>query len=225
MTVAEFDIEFDVLYNNIKSASAPGLDGYEKSVFLTQAQRIFVQELSNKVDLSENEKRVLEKLTKQEALSIDATNGANAAISADSIFYLAPNALKINYEVLNITYSGVTKDIDVIPIKQDEYRVQKDNPFKKPNIYGLNPLAWRLDYGGETNSTIEIVPPNGVTINSYKVRYIKQPSPIILEDLSSLSLTIEGETSPATCVLNEFTHLPILQLAVNLAKQTYYENK
>ena len=38
MTTQEFSNEFDVLYNNIMSNAAPGLDEYEKSVFLTKAQ-------------------------------------------------------------------------------------------------------------------------------------------------------------------------------------------
>lgn len=38
MTCEEFSNEFDMLYNNIMSNQAPGLDEYEKSVFLTRAQ-------------------------------------------------------------------------------------------------------------------------------------------------------------------------------------------
>lgn len=38
MTNSEFSTEFDVLFNNITSNQAPGLDEYEKSVFLTKAQ-------------------------------------------------------------------------------------------------------------------------------------------------------------------------------------------
>ena len=37
MTVEEMDNMFDVLYNNITSNQAPGLNAYEKSVFLTKA--------------------------------------------------------------------------------------------------------------------------------------------------------------------------------------------
>ena len=37
MTTPEFSNEFDVLYNNIMSNAAPGLNEYEKSVFLTKA--------------------------------------------------------------------------------------------------------------------------------------------------------------------------------------------
>lgn len=38
MSVEEMDNMFDVLYNNITSNQAPGLDAYEKSVFLTKGQ-------------------------------------------------------------------------------------------------------------------------------------------------------------------------------------------
>jgi len=37
MTVEEFSNQFDVLFNNITSNAAPGLNEYEKSVFLTKA--------------------------------------------------------------------------------------------------------------------------------------------------------------------------------------------
>ena len=40
----EFSNEFDVLYNSITSNQAPGLDEYEKSVFLTKAQSEIIRE-------------------------------------------------------------------------------------------------------------------------------------------------------------------------------------
>ena len=47
MTNQEFSNEFDVLYNNIMSNQAPGLDEYEKSVFLTKAQNELVKNYFN----------------------------------------------------------------------------------------------------------------------------------------------------------------------------------
>ena len=47
MTNSEFSNEFDVLYNNITSNQAPGLDEYEKSVFLTKAQDEIVKAYFN----------------------------------------------------------------------------------------------------------------------------------------------------------------------------------
>lgn len=47
MTNPEFSNEFDVLYNSITSNQAPGLDEYEKSVFLTKAQDEIVKSYFN----------------------------------------------------------------------------------------------------------------------------------------------------------------------------------
>lgn len=47
MTTSEFSNEFDVLYNNIMSNQAPGLDEYEKSVFLTKAQNEILKNYFN----------------------------------------------------------------------------------------------------------------------------------------------------------------------------------
>lgn len=47
MTVTEMSNEFDILYNNIMSNQAPGLDEYEKSVFLTKAQSELILEYFN----------------------------------------------------------------------------------------------------------------------------------------------------------------------------------
>ena len=47
MTVQEFSERFDILYNNITSNQAPGLNEYEKSVLLTQAQSQLVKEYFN----------------------------------------------------------------------------------------------------------------------------------------------------------------------------------
>lgn len=47
MTVEEMDDMFEVLYNNITSNQAPGLNAYEKSVFLTKAQDEIVKNYFN----------------------------------------------------------------------------------------------------------------------------------------------------------------------------------
>lgn len=47
MNNSEFSNEFDVLYNSITSNQAPGLDEYEKSVFLTKAQDEIVKSYFN----------------------------------------------------------------------------------------------------------------------------------------------------------------------------------
>jgi hypothetical protein len=227
MTTEEFSNEFDILLNsylhkyNFGEVDKLAFDEYEKSVYLTKAQRIYIEGINFEKD--EQARRTLEKLVVQDSLSVVAggnVNSANADISTETVFYQSPtNLMKIVYEVLNITISDITKDINVVPIRTDEYHIQKNNPFKKPKSYGLGAGAWRLDYGGEVVSTLEIVPPPNVTINSYKVRYIKQPSPILLEDFSNNDVSIEGQNSSATCLLNDSCHYKILEIAVELALQ------
>lgn len=43
MTIPEFSDQFDVLYNNITSNQAPGLNEYEKSLFLTKSEKEIVK--------------------------------------------------------------------------------------------------------------------------------------------------------------------------------------
>ena len=47
MTPTDFREQFDLYYNNISSNQAPGLNDYEKSVFLTDAQEECVLGLYN----------------------------------------------------------------------------------------------------------------------------------------------------------------------------------
>lgn len=44
MTITEMSDQFDVLYNNITSNQAPGLNEYEKSIFLTKAEKEIVKD-------------------------------------------------------------------------------------------------------------------------------------------------------------------------------------
>ena len=47
MTTQEFSNEFDILYNNISSNAAPGLNEYEKSVLLSKAQLEIIRNYFN----------------------------------------------------------------------------------------------------------------------------------------------------------------------------------
>ena len=47
MDIQQFSAEFDLLYNNVTSNQAPGLNEYEKSLYLTKAQEEYVLSLYN----------------------------------------------------------------------------------------------------------------------------------------------------------------------------------
>ena len=92
-------------------------------------------------------------------------------------------------------------------------------PFKEP----LKWQAWRLISDSDTNIKAEIIAHSLDVINSYNVRYIRKPKPIILVDLSSEydNLTIDGESKVSECELSPEIHEEILQRAVELAKVIY----
>ena len=86
MTTSEFSNEFDVLYNSITSNQAPGLDEYEKSVFLTKAQDDIIKSYFNpksnksREGFDGNEKRQIDfsmimKSVKYEKITVRASSG------------------------------------------------------------------------------------------------------------------------------------------------------
>jgi len=72
-----------------------------------------------------------------------------------------------------------------------------------------------------TTSVVQIVPGPNDTIGSYIIRYVRRPRPIILENLGSEGLTIDGVSTETTCELDPILHQEILQRAVELAKAAY----
>lgn len=94
MTTSEFSNEFDVLYNSITSNQAPGLDEYEKSVFLTKAQDDIVKSYFNpksnksREGFDGNEKRQIDfsmimKSIKYEVINVKAATGTTVKQSTD----------------------------------------------------------------------------------------------------------------------------------------------
>lgn len=124
-----------------------------------------------------------------------------------------PEDLKIWF----ITYESVTldgdtpcldgKEIQVVPVTQDEYHRIKGNPFRRPN----SRRALRLDIN---ESKVELISEGN--IRNYLVRYLSKPEPIILLDLPD-GLSINNVKTKTECKLNPGIHRMILDLAVNLA--------
>ena len=53
------------------------------------------------------------------------------------------------------------------------------------------------------------------------MRYVSEPKPIIIEDLTTSNLSIDGYTEVMACELPEDCHEEILERAVTLAKLAY----
>lgn len=215
MTNPEFSIEFDILYNNISSNKAPGLNEYEKSVFLTKAQEQIVTELYsgrnttyNSFEETEEQRRYLHSLITTSSLE-ESTEIDDIITSNSSIYKLPENIMFITYETAILTGN---KEVTVYPVSQDELSKIIKNPFRGPS----NNRVLRLDLG---NNSIEVI--SNYDITKYLIRYIRKPNPIILVDLED-ELSINGVTEESECELDSSLHRTILDRAVALALQTMY---
>lgn len=235
MTLNEFSREFNILYDNIASNGAPGLNEYEKSVFLTQAQDELIKEnyspfnqFQKGFESNENRRTELGELVKSYSNSSPIIN-SQIAIDENSKFFEIPEEVYYILQeevVLNSSDSCVNgKIVSVVPTTHDDYNVQKKSPFRKPN----KNRVWRFNVS-KLNSTkvVELISP--YDIGKYKMRYLKKPKPIILvnfesdPELTGLGLTIEGLNVQTECELYDEFHRNILNRAVELSIKTYREN-
>lgn len=223
MNVNEFSNEFDILYNNIMSNAAPGLDEYEKSVLLTKAQEEIVKNhfepLGNKYGkgLDDSPKRQIDfsNLIKVGEGVLDTSTPASIFDNRAKVYTLPEDLFLIINEAI-YTDEGVKQ---VIPIEYPEYTRLMSRPYKEP----LNYQAWRLITTSENNISVEIISNTGDTISSYKMRYVRRPAPIITVNLADEfgDVTINGISTVSECELNPIIHNEILQRAVELAKVFY----
>ena len=120
-----------------------------------------------------------------------------------------------------VTVGDYRKNYVVVPLNYKEY----DRIMSKPYAQPMKKQAWRLlqnDTRGFDIKT-ELIPRWDLTskeqILYYKIRYIRRPYPIILEDLSD-GLNIDGFSKARDCELNPILHPEILQKAIELAIAT-----
>lgn len=228
MTVQEFSNQFDVLYNNIASNIAPGLNGYEKSVFLTKAQDEILKNYFNNFNnltyrgYDANTKRQIDfsNLLKVEQQTV-VNDATIKKLDNRSILYQFPtDALFIINEQL--IFSNNTERT-VVPLSFAEYLRLMSKPYKEPLKYQV----WRLMNKTESNTRLcELIlsteDKKQKDEATYWVRYIRKPNPIILEDFTTAypgeNISINNQSTPATCELDPILHEEILQRAVELAK-------
>ena len=241
MTTQEFSDQFDVLYNNIMSNQAPGLDEYEKSVFLTKAQYEIVKNYfnpksnKNQEGFDDSPKRQIDfsklmavktpvAFTTEDYPKFDDRSKL-FTMPTDILFVL--NETAVNFTpVLPLTdppvaQSGTERLINIVPISFEEYARITSKPYKQP----LKNQGWRLFNGGDIDTTThfvtEIIIKSGTLIKDYRIRYVKRPKPIILTVLSETNVSLDGLTAVTECELDPILHPEILQRAVELAKSAY----
>ena len=149
MLIPEFSTQFDVLFNNVTSNQAPGLNEYEKSVFLTKAERQLVREHFNRrvdatsggFDGSQQRQYDFSCLLRTESLYNINTYadrvGEDEKLDKRSLVFLFPE----NYFLaVNELLSDGKYQYSVLPIDYSEYQTLMLKPYSFPVKRG----AWRL---------------------------------------------------------------------------------
>ncbi len=163
------------------------------------------------------------------------SSGAEVAGTTDVLFILnekltAKTVTAVSGGKATYNNGGKGKEFVIVPINYKEYDREMSKPYAQP----LKKQAWRLFQNQVTGFDIntELIPRWNIKKKGnasspavgdvyffYKVRYVKRPRPIILEDLPD-ELEIDGEQAASSCELNPIIHMDILNKAVELAVNT-----
>lgn len=228
MTTEEFSNQFDVLYNNITSDHAPGLNEYEKSVFLTKAQNQLVNEYFNVrtdsigggFDGGQRRQYDFSSLIALADLEeVDSDESDYKKIDRRSRVFLFPSDYFL--AVSEMLFDD-RRQYAVLPINYMEYQRLMLKPYNFPVKKG----AWRLlteareNDNHKTVAVAEIIGKFDTSTLHYQLRYVKTLTPIVLDSLDNYGdgLTISGENNPTDCKLPVECHEEILERAVALAK-------
>ena len=218
MTNKEFSDGFSTLLNSFGVTPNITLDEYEKSTFLTNAQEQLIIDIysgrnviyGKSFEQTEEIRRYLSNLVETYETSTKVTG--KLGLSKDSVFFEIPqDTWFITYEVAFLKDSrlGCLDGIEasVVPLPQDDLYRAKDNPFRGPS----KDRVLRLDIKSDLAELI-----SKYNVDKYLMRYISQPTPIILEDLPD-GLSINSVSTESECELNPVVHRAILERAVQLA--------
>lgn len=218
MTNKEFSDGFSTLLNSFGVTPNITLDEYEKSTFLTNAQEQLIINIysgrnviyGKSFEQTEEIRRYLSNLVETYETSTKVTG--KLGLSQDSVFFEIPqDTWFITYEVAFLKDSrlGCLDGIEasVVPLPQDDLYRAKDNPFRGPS----KDRVLRLDIKSDLAELI-----SKYNVDKYLMRYISQPTPIILVDLPD-GLSINGVSTESECELNPVVHRAILERAVQLA--------
>lgn len=218
MTNKEFSDGFSTLLNSFGITPNITLDEYEKSTFLTNAQEQLIIDIysgrnviyGKSFEQTEEIRRYLSNLAETYETSTKVTG--KLGLSQDSVFFEIPqDTWFITYEVAFLKDSrlGCLDGIEasVVPLPQDDLYRAKDNPFRGPS----KDRVLRLDIKSDLAELI-----SKYNVDKYLMRYISQPTPIILVDLPD-GLSINGVSAESECELNPVVHRAILERAVQLA--------
>lgn len=226
--------KFNLHYDNILSASSPGISIYEISLYMTQALREIIYNYysgnskGDSYDSNEKVKSFLAYFTKDSEIT-DFTDPVDLHINLNcKDVTLSEDVAWIVKENIRGDINGNTVDILVKPINEDDFWVLIEDPFKRPNKFCTR--AWRLDMTKDSVSrVVRLIFPLELQITKYLFTYVPVAPPIIVGDLTvdGEDLTINGENTlqiPESLIKNPIFLDVVINRAVELATRDYKQN-
>lgn len=182
MTIAEMHSELERKLRNLDVVL--DIPTSEISNAFHEALYKFIDKYYDTFEEDERSRKALSLLTITESLTPTSPSSIfpsdSNAYDVDITALTSPNVLL--YTVLELVTVG-TETVKVKPTTLDSYRINLDNPFKKP----YSKLIWRIEMAGTTRLHV-LIAPTGITLTTtdcYQLVYIKEPTYMAIEDSTS----------------------------------------
>ena len=240
MTANEMADELDQQVDRASSFGSPGYEDFEYSSVLTDAMNVYVKQF---IDRKNNRKgeSLEETEVRSQGLSALIKRGAALTVSADQTgaftngtFYDLPTDFmytiheegNIDKFLCNDSTTNISTTFNVIA--HDEVSRLEKNKYKKPyyKTYG-EAMTWRLVFSrendGQNDTTAQtakrhqLVTDGTYNVETYSINYLRFP-PEIKVDRATPS-------NQLNCVLDDSTHLPIIDIAKSLLLERVKENE
>lgn len=208
MTVTELHNAFKFGLDKLDSLNYANFEPEEIDLLLNDAQERYIKQrygLTNvkRQSFEETQKRTedLKELVVNDVITPSAYDSTLNIDSNARFCTLPTDHWFIIQERANITYSDAkgnsqTVNVPVKPVQHNDFNKIMLDPFNKPDKTEIIRLM--------SDGKVELVANTGITINSYLLRYIKEPQEISLDD-------------DQTSELSEHCHSEIVKQAIDIA--------
>lgn len=187
MTVNEMHLQFKVGVDKTDSLNSANFTPAEIDIYLSDAQEQFIEQRAygnnfKRESVEESQQRVknLQSIVKNAQitpLAFQVNNKPNGLFVELPTDYRHALEEEVSLTYLDCNGQSQTTRVPVVALSHDKYGKTITNPFSKPNINKV----YRLPFGRFNNAEhFEIISSPGYTINTYYLRYLKNPAKINL---------------------------------------------
>jgi hypothetical protein len=237
MTANEMALDLELKLDRAFSFGSPGYEDLELSRVLTLAQlhyaKRFISSLTNfkKEGFEETEARGQgfsalinnsDSLTESADQAGTLPNGTFYDLPEDFMFTIL-DRVKVNVPNCTTNENFMYARASVVP--HDEYIKLRRNYYRRPYADGIDAVVFRMFFSPQldaqsttpTPKRHELITDGTFNVIEYSIRYLKFPPDIVVDR--------QNEQNQRNCILDEFTHSPIVDIAADLMLEIVKEQK